>query len=226
MKTTGNRTLTALIATMTAFGALTSALAGEKTVDNTSFDLAAGYHWLSPKRSADWSSASGIELQGRFWESEHIGFALVGAYDTWKAKTVVFEEETPTSYAYTSIMGDATVTSLGASLLYRSSSSGEVKLVMDIGLRYAMIYSAIYSEAAYDGRGGPNYLYDKIQIENTVLFTIRAGLEFELSDNVSLTVGAGYQADLNKPQETFAGESLGETSMDAVSYGVLLSCKF
>jgi opacity protein-like surface antigen len=220
MKTNRQASLQAMIAVLMS-GVLCAAAAEE-----SSFELVAGYHGLSPKKSADWKDAAGIEIQGRFWQNEHLGFALVGASDTWKARTEVVEEDTGDTYFYTSVSGDASVTSLGASLLYRSESSAEVKLVLDIGLRYALIDSAVYGEAAYDGPGGPNYLYEKINIEDTLLFVLGAGLEFEMSRNVSLILGVGYQVDLNKPEETFAGESLGETGLDAVTYGILLSCRF
>jgi hypothetical protein len=194
--------------------------------EESSFDFVAGYHWLFPKKDMDWKSASGVEVQARFWPSEHLGFGLVAASDIWKAKTVITEEEGVDSYFYTSVWGDASVTSLGASLLYRSESSASVKLLLDLGLRYALVDSAVYGEAAYDGPDGSNYLNEKIDIEDTFLLVIGAGLEFEVTRNIALILGLGYQIDLKKPEETFAGESLGETSLDAVTCGLSLSCKF
>ncbi|OGV67615.1 MAG: hypothetical protein A2283_07605 [Lentisphaerae bacterium RIFOXYA12_FULL_48_11] len=197
------------------------ASAQEKT-----FDLVAGYHWLHPTKSEDWKSAGGIEIQARFWQNEHLGFALVGAADTWKAKTEVYEEDTGDTYFYTSVDGDASITTFGASLLYRSESHADVKLVLDFGLRYALIDSSVYGEAAYDGPGGPNYLYDTIDIDNTLLFVLGGGIEFTVTENIAFTLGVGYQVDINKPEETFVGESLGETGLDAVSFGMLINCRF
>ncbi|MDD4871365.1 MAG: outer membrane beta-barrel protein [Kiritimatiellae bacterium] len=194
--------------------------------EEKSFDLVTGYHWLSPKKDMDWKDASGIEMQLRFWQSEHLGFGVVAAYDTWKARTEITEEEGVDSYFYTSVFGDASVTSLGASLLYRSESSASVKLLLDIGLRYALVDSSVYGEAAYDGPGGPNYFNEKIDIDDTVLFVVGAGVEFEVTKDIALILGLGYQIDLKKPEETFAGESLGETGLDAVKYGLSLTCKF
>ncbi|MBA4386732.1 MAG: hypothetical protein C0404_02055 [Verrucomicrobia bacterium] len=221
MKTNKNRKTYAAMAILTLGMFCPGVMAGDQ-----SFDLVAGYHWLSPGKDADWKNASGLELQGRFWRSAHLGIALVGSADTWKARTEITEEDSGNAYASTSIMGDASVTSLGASVLYRSGAVSDVKLVMDFGLRYAMVDSAVYAEAAYDGPGGPNYLYDKIHIDNTMLFVAGAGLEFEVSNEISLTLGVSCQVDINKPEERFAGSSLGETGLDAVSFGVLLSCKF
>lgn len=221
MKTTSNMLKHAMAAITMMGVCCTGAVAGESP-----FDIVAGYHWLSPKKDKDWKNASGIEIRGRLWQGENLGLALVAASDTWKAKSVVDEQETADTYVYSSVSGDASVTSFGASLCYRSEPRADVKLIMDMGLRYALVDSSLYGEAAYDGPGGPNYLNEKINIENTILFVLGAGLEFEMTRNVALIVGVGYQVDLQKPQETFAGQSLGETSLDAVSYTVALACSF
>ena len=201
------------------------AFGGNVEENGNSFELVAGYHGLSPLRDADWDSASGIEIQGRFWQNEHIGLALVGSFDAWKAKTAITEVDDGHAYTYTAITGDATVTSLGASILYRTGSSGDVKLIIDLGLRYATVNSSVYSEAAYDGSGGPNYLYEKIDIEDTLLFVAGAELEFQVTENASLILGVGYQVDLNKPEETFVGESLGETDLGAASFIIGFACR-
>ena len=193
--------------------------------EQTSFDIVMGYHLLLPKKYMDWRIADGAEIQARLWQSEHIGLALSAASDTWSAKPETSVEQSADSYVSSSVSGDASVTTLGASILYRSEPSAEVKLILDLGLRYALVDSSVYGEASYSGTGGSNYLYEKIGIENSLLFVIGAGLEFEVTKNISFTIGAGYQVDLKKPKETFAGESLGETSLDAVSFNLLLACR-
>lgn len=221
MKTTRHTSRYAVIA------ALALAAAGAAAAeDKGSFELVVGYQGLSPQRDVDWKSASGLEIQGRFWQNEHIGIALAGASASWKARTAISEVDDGATYVYTSISGDATITSFGASLLYRTGASGDVNLVLDLGLRYAMVNSSVYSEAAYDGLGGPNYLYDKIRIENAMLFVAAADLEFRASKDVSLLFGLGYQVDLQKPEERFAGESLGDTDLGATLFRIGLACRF
>lgn len=212
---------------------LTITVAGILTLDalcagagENSFELVAGYRWLSPEKDMDWQSASGIEIQGQFWQSEHVGLALVAASDTWKVKAVTTEEETADTYTYTSTSGDASMTSFGVSLCYREQTAPTMRFIMDLGLRYASVDSSVYGEAAYDGPGGANYFNEKIDIENTMLFVIGAGLECQASKNVWIGGNIGYQVDLKKPQEIFAGESLGETGFDAVSVGLFVSCSF
>lgn len=189
------------------------------------FELVVGGHGIAPTRSADWNTAGGLEIQGRFWPSEHIGLALAGGFDTWRAKKAVTEMDDGQSYTYTAIAGDASVASLGASLLYRTSSAGDVNLILEFGLRYAAVESSVYAEAAYDGPGGPNYLYEKIDIANTMLFVTGVSLQFQATESVALTLGVGYQVDLLSPEETYAGESLGNTDFGATLFTVGLACR-
>jgi opacity protein-like surface antigen len=211
------------LASFLVIGAL-CASAGNETEGN-SVDIVAGYHWLTPRKDMDWKDAGGIEVGARFWMNKHIGLALAAASDTWKARPETVEEDTGDTYLYTSVTGDASLMSLGASLCYRSDPAASVKLIMEMGLRYAMVDSSVYGEAAYDGPGGPNYIYEKIDIDDTMLFVVGAGVDFEMTKNVSLILGVGYQVDLKKPEEMFAGESLGETGFDGISLGVALCCK-
>lgn len=198
---------------------------GGAMADDSEFEMLIGFRSLAPTRDMDWERGGGIELQARFWHKGHVGVALVGASDTWDAKTSVSEMDSGSSYAYTAISGDAAITSIGASILYRSGSSDDVRLLIDLGFRYVTVNSALYAEAAYDGPGGPSYSYDKIEIGNTLLFVAGASLEFDIMQDVSLVVGLGYQVDVNKPEEKYLGESLGDTDLGAVTFGVGLSCR-
>jgi hypothetical protein len=220
MKSVMHTFVVGILAVATMAGSCFNAGAGE-----SDFEMLIGYRSLSPTRDMDWERGAGIELQARFWHNGHIGVALIGASDTWDAKTSVSEMDGGSTYAYTAIAGDASITSLGASILYRSGSADDVRLVIDLGFRYATVNSAVYAEAAYDGPGGPSYSYEKIEVGNTLLFVAGAGLEFDIMKDVSLVVGFGYQMDMNKPEEKYLGESLGDTDLGAVTFGVGLSCR-
>jgi hypothetical protein len=71
----------------------------------------------------------------------------------------------------------------------------------------------------------PNYSYETIEIDNTVLFAAAAVLEFDMTKNISLDLSLGYLADLNKPEETYLGESLGDTDFGAFTFGIALVCR-
>jgi len=47
-----------------------------------------------------------------------------------------------------------------------------------------------------------------------------------VTKDVAFIAGIGYQVDMQKPEETYAGESLGETGFDAITCNLGLVCKF
>jgi hypothetical protein len=182
--------------------------------------LFANYNMLSPAQGEDWDDASGFEVQGRFWHGGHVGFALAAGSDTWAAQKTVSEIDDGSVYSYSSIDGDATVTTLGASLLYRSSA-----MFIELGLRFAFIDSSVYAEAIYEDDSGSDYLREVIEIENTTFFVARMGVELEMTEDVFLVPSIGYQVDLGRPSETWAGEPLGETDFRAVTFGIGITCR-
>lgn len=184
------------------------------------FELFASFCGISPARNEDWSGSSGLEIQGRLWQNEHIALALSVGSDLWNAKKSVSEFDDGSVYSYTAINGDATLMNLGGSLLYRSGG-----VLLELGLRYASVDSSIYVDAIYDGPDGSDSRYEKIDIADTFLFVARLGVELEMAENIMIIPYIGYQVDLGKPEERFAGESLGETDFRAVTYGLGFSCK-
>jgi len=183
-------------------------------------ELLASFNALSPAAGDDWDSAAGFEVQGRIWQHGRIGFALTAASDLWEAKSVVSEFSDGNSYSYTSISGDATVTSLGIALLYRSEA-----MFLELGLRFASIDSSVYAEAIYEEGATSDYRYEIIEIEDTTFFTARIGVELEMTEEVFLVPSIGYQVDLGKPVESFAGESIGETDLRATTFGIGIVCR-
>ncbi|MBN2301256.1 MAG: hypothetical protein JXN60_01935 [Lentisphaerae bacterium] len=188
------------------------------------FSLSA--HWLSPSRDTDWSSASGVEAQVQFWHTRNTGMALAMGAETWNATDDVYEETGPSSYTYSAVGGDASVTLLGVSALHRAELMEGLNILMDAGIRWAFISSNIRSDAVYEDAAGSTYVSDTIEIEDTVLAVVGVHLEGNLNENVSIRTGLSYRIDLSKPEETFIGESIGETSFQAVSFSVGVACAF
>lgn len=194
--------------------------AGNVCANENSFELFAGVDGLSPSRGDDWSHGSGLEIQGRFWQNEHIGLALSIGSDVWTAKKTVSEYDDGSVYSYTAISGDATVMNFGGSLLYHSNM-----VLIELGLRYASIDSSVYVDAVYNGPDGADSRYETIDIDSTMLFVARLGIEFEFAEDILCIPYIGYQVDLWTPDERFAGESIGETDLRAVTFGLGFSCK-
>lgn len=182
--------------------------------------------WLSPTREMDWASGSGVEAQVRFWQTERTGIALTAGGETWTAVSDVYEEASDSSYLYSATSGDTSVALLGISVLHRSLLMEGLSILMDLGVRYAFIESALQSEVFYEDASGSVALVDTIEIDDTVLGVAGVSLDAHLNDTVSIQAGVSYQVDLSKPAETFAGEFIGDTSFQAVSFNLGIACVF
>lgn len=189
--------------------------------DLVPFDINVGFNWISPGRSGDWDRGAGLDVQARFWKNEHLGIAFMAGAETWDAVSVVSDYDDGRVREYTAIDGDISATVLGVSLLYRSSG-----VFLDLGVRYMNIDSSVFVEYSYDGPGEKDYRYDTIKIDDTLLFSAKLGFELELVEGMWLVPSIGYQVDLRKPTEKFAGQPIGETDFRGMTLGVGISCTF
>ena len=188
--------------------------------ESAPFDVYVGFNGISPGQDDDWDDAAGLEVQARFWRNQHLGIALAVGSEMWEAVGTVSEFDDGRISEYTALSGDASLTSVGLSLLYHSSGA-----FVEIGMRYLSVDSSVFVEASYDGPDGSDYRYEAIDIADTLIFTARVGFEVELADRIMLIPSIGYQVDLRKPEEKFAGQSLGETDFRGVTFGIGLACE-
>lgn len=188
-------------------------------------DLVARMNWLAPGKGEDWSSAAGVEMQARFWQAERVGIALSAGCDAWNAVNDVIEEEDEEAYLYTSVSGDAVVTPVGLSMLYRSEVMEDMNLLFELGFRYAFVDSSVYSEAVYEDDAESISYADTVSIEDAMLAVIGINLEIKANEQLSVEFGLRQQFDLGKPREKFVGQDIGETSFQGTAFtvGVVMS---
>jgi hypothetical protein len=207
----------AAAAALTVVMAAATAAAGDEAVD-----LAVRGQALLASQDEDWSSAHGFSVQFRFAGEGRPVIALVAGVQDWDAVSEYGESDDGVTAVATSISGAATVVPVGVSLLHREPLGPRASLLLEAGLRYAFVESDITVEAAYADDLDSGYVYDKIDIDDTLLAVAGVDIAVDLTETVAFELGLGYQFDLLDPEEQFLGESLGETSFDAgtVRFGV------
>jgi hypothetical protein len=188
------------------------------------FHVAVGF--ISPSDSEDWDAGTGVELQLRFWQSRR--FALVAALgmESWDAVHEFVEDGDDSFYSLTDIDGSVTVLPVGLSLLFRSDPDKDISLTCAAGVRYAFVSSDVTAYTYYEDALGPLEVSDVIEIDNTVLAVVDLGLEFPVEQGISLSATARFQKDLLEPDETYQGDSIGSTRLDAFSFLMGFSWQF
>jgi hypothetical protein len=178
--------------------------------------LAVRFRGIAPSDEVDWDAGAGVELQARFWSRRTTGIALCLGFDSWDAPTEYVAEEDAFGYMESTIQGSATVVPVGISILCRSPVDRDSSFIFEMGLRYALVDSSLHADVLYEDETGPVHIAEDIDIDDAI-FAV-AGIAFEgvISRDVRLEGGCGYQFDLVKPSETYAGRDLGETSFGGV----------
>jgi hypothetical protein len=181
---------------------------------------------VSPARTEDWTDAWQTDLQLRLWHDANLALAVSVGFGNWTAREEYQEsEEGDTLYA-TSVSGEATLIPVGASLLYRVPLSQHLACVLEGGLRYVFVNSEVTGRVGQLGPSGESIEERIIETDNFMQGVVSAMLEGSLADDIRLVGGIGYQFDLTAPQETYAGQPLGETSFDSLFFSIGLSWDF
>jgi len=175
--------------------------------------------YIIPGDDDTWDNALGIDVQYIVWNTPTLGFAASGGIGSWNVNDELLIDY-EAGYAM-EIDGSATMLPLGASVLYRPSTSSSAKITFEAGLRYVIVNSGI-NIAATDGY---YYLEDEVDIDNGLVGIIGADLEFPLSPTANFGLGAGYQSDLSKGDASWFGVELGDNELKGLFIRIGLTLK-
>jgi hypothetical protein len=197
------------------------ALAGEPWSDTV-----VRYRGIAPSETMDWSYASGIEAQIRFWGPRNRGIALTVGYDMWTAAGEFLEEEDEYGYYSVLVSGHTALMPVGASLLHRMDLGEFVSLTFEGGLRYVFVESSVNVETEYEDDYEYSYNRDTLEADDTYVAIAALHMEAEWAEDLLITGGVGYQFDLGESNERLLGEDLGTTSYQGLFANVGLVMKF
>jgi hypothetical protein len=181
-------------------------------------DVGVRFRGVAPADDMDWDSGTGLELQARFWSSKTLGVALSLGLDSWDAPTEYVAGEDAFGYMESTIQGSATVVPVGVSILCRSPVDRNCSFLFEVGLRYGLVDSSLHADVFYEDETGPVHISEDIDIDDAVFAVAGIAFEGAISPEVKLEAGFGYQFDLIKPDEMYAGKNLGETSFQAAAF--------
>ena len=188
------------------------------TAQNPSVELAAHVQALAPAKSGDWSSGTGADVQLRFWDGSGVGVALAAGIQSWDTREAYLETDDGTSAVATQLRGGADLIPFGASVLMGGPVGDRLAVLVEAGLRYAVVDSSVVADIAYVDDRGSAYAQDPIEIDDTFLAVFGLDLAFAVSETLCLIAGVGYQFDLMQPDQTIYGSSLGRTDFSAAQF--------
>lgn len=176
-------------------------------------------YYLSPGDDDLWDSASGLDAQATFWLDQNLGIALTAGVSRWEAND---------DYRYDDdgylcwLDGSALMTSFGPSVLFRPGIPNSlVELTFEAGLRYIAVDSDV---DFYLDDGATTYV-GELDMDDGVVGVLGVDAGIPISRQAKLTVGLGYQFDLNKGDADWYGVEIGENEMKGfyLNFGINLS---
>jgi hypothetical protein len=189
-------------------------------------DLALKFRALAPVKTEDWDSAAGVEAQLRFWNEFGVGLGLSIGSEQWNAAPDFYEESDGNGYYSMAVDGQLNAVPVGISLLQRWYVTGRLALILEAGVRYVFCDSHMTVNTVIDDAQGQDYYQDPIKVDNALVGVVGLTLEGDLNEFVAICGGIGCQMDLLKPHETYLGNDIGYSSLQAAVFSFGLAIKF
>lgn len=205
---------------------LNSLFAGTPASQEQPSELKISAMVISPSKTADWTTASGIDVQFRFWNPQNIGIGLSIGAQEWDAVSSVYTDSDSTGSVSMSIDGNMTSIPIGISLLHRIPLTSDMHMILDVGLRYMSSSSDIFVTSYVTQRNTTSVYVDKVHCEDSFAAVFGIYAEGLRAGNMAFHFGIGYQADVTKPHESFLGNDIGTTRLSGATFSIGLIFSF
>ncbi len=161
------------------------------------------FTYFIPDDDDKWEKGFGVEAQLQLWQSEQVGFGLSIGWANWDVADYSWSGYVDGVHVAEKVSGDATLTPIGFSLIFRPINEGAMRLSLEAGIRYVIAdVNAEYS-GVLTGPYGVYYIENaEYEADDAMAGVIRADLEFPVSNNSYFYVGPGYQFDIRKSEAT------------------------
>jgi len=140
-------------------------------------------------------SGYGLSIEYREWFSFPWGVGVSLGLDSWQVNS------SSQAYKYDALVdydGSALLIPLGASLYFNAIDWDNWNVVFGTGLQYLLVNSDVSLYSQED-----NQRHD-VDIDNAILWNIKAEYEYMIAENIYLLGGAGYQIDLMRADSSYS----------------------
>ena len=175
----------------------------ERESQHTTTSIRGTFTYFIPDDDDKWDKGFGMEAQLQLWQSEQVGFGLSLGWANWDVADYSWSGYVDGVHVAEKVSGDATLTPVGFSMLFRQKNEGAMRLTLEAGIRYVIAdVNAEYS-GVLTGPYGVYYIENaEYEADDAIAGIIRADLEFPVSNNSYFYVGPGYQFDIRKSEAT------------------------
>ena len=148
----------------------------------------------------DYTPGFGAETQIRFWLKDNLGFAVASGISFFTIDQFIASSD---GLVVTKITKEGTVLlfPVGGSILISLNPSNNLEVIFEGGVRYVFVKSGLEEVRTTTDSGSVTTDRIEYDIENGVIGLVSAYAVTELSSNLNLSIGLGYQFDISKGKE-------------------------
>ena len=142
----------------------------------------------------------GAETQIRFWLKDNLGFAVASGISFFTIDQFIASSD---GLVVTEITKEGTVLlfPVGGSILISLNPSNNLEVIFEGGVRYVFVKSGLEEVRTTTDSGSVTTDRIEYDIKNGVISLVSAYAVTELSSNLNLSIGLGYQFDISKGKE-------------------------
>jgi hypothetical protein len=175
----------------------TATYAGALSVPDLHLDVS----WNKPRNDDNWDNSNfAFTVQGLFWRTKELALAASLGVEKRDANTDTVN--TSADGVTGRLRGDADITYLGVSAIYRMPLQGNLSWQGELGIKYAIVSSNV--DLTYSN--GTDSTTDNVDMDNAFLGLLAADLVYKVNPQLSVLVGGGVLSDIDKGHAKAFGE--------------------
>ncbi|MEA3267403.1 MAG: hypothetical protein U9P42_10760 [Candidatus Fermentibacteria bacterium] len=148
----------------------------------------------------DFTPGFGAETQIRFWPKTNLGLAIAGGMSFFTIDQLIATTGDPVKKEVAK-EGTLLFFPIGGSILFSQNSNLNAEFILEAGVRYVFVNSNLEKVTTTTDSGSVTINKIKYDIGNGIIGLVSVSVVTELSQELNLSFGLGYQFDITKGGE-------------------------
>jgi opacity protein-like surface antigen len=174
--------------------------------------------------SDDWDNSYGGEAQYIYWDTMAWGIGFSIGTAKWDVSEDFLSLRSVSGIG--GMEGDVSMLPMGVSILYRTPVNEKIAITFEGGAKYVLLSSNIKANAVVTNGQNTIPVGGELDMDNAFTGILGADVDYDITQDVSLFAGAGYQFDIQKGTVNWTGAELGDAELKGTVVKGGISFKF
>jgi opacity protein-like surface antigen len=165
--------------------------------------------YISP--SEDWDNSYGGEAQYIYWDTMAWGIGFSVGTAKWDVSEDFLSLRSISGVG--GMEGDVSMLPMGISILYRTPINEKIAITLEGGAKYVLLSSNIKANAVVTNGQNTIPVSGELDMDNAFTGILGADVDYDITQDISLFAGVGYQFDIQKGTVNWTGAELGDAEL-------------